>query len=158
MLQEEGADNIPKQGGNRIDAALLQYLFELGEYYQTWRDDYPEDKLVKVFAFTSSSKCMTTVINDGEEGFKVYSKGAAEVLLPLCTSVVAMSGEPRRFTKDDAEKLLQDLIKPWESQGLRLLCLTTKFIPSAGMRYTVIFFSFYMMCCEALLNSDKFIS
>lgn len=142
MLQEEGADNIPKQGGNRIDAALLQYLFELGEYYQTWRDDYPEDKLIKVFTFTSSRKCMTTVINDGEERFKVYSKGAAEVLLPLCTSVVAMSGEPRRFTKDDAEKLLQDLIKPWESQGLRLLCLTTKFIPSAGMRYTVIFFSF----------------
>lgn len=141
-MQEEGADNIPKQGGNRIDAALLQYLFELGEYYQTWRDYYPEDRLVKVFEFTSCDKCRTTIIDDGQEGFyKVYSKGATEVLLGLCTSVVAGSGEPRRFTKDDAEKLLQDLIKPWESQGLRLLCLTTKVIPSTGMRYTVIFFS-----------------
>ena len=44
--------------------------------------------------------------------------------------------------KDDAEKLLQDLIKPWENQGLRLLCLTTKVIPSTGMRYTVIILFF----------------
>lgn len=135
QILEEGADNIPKQGGNRIDAALLQYLFELGEYYQTWRDYYPEDRLIKVFEFTSCDKCRTTIIDDGQEGFyKVYSKGATEVLLGLCTSVVAGSGEPRRFTKVDAEKLLQDLIKPWESQGLRLLCLATKVIPSTDYK------------------------
>ncbi|XP_068720375.1 plasma membrane calcium-transporting ATPase 3-like [Montipora capricornis] len=131
QILEEGADNIPKQAGNRIDAALLQYLFELGEYYQTWRDDYPEDKLIKVFDFSPAKKCMTTVINDGEEGLKLYSKGDAEKLLELCTSVVGMSGEPKEFTKDDAENLSRDLIEPWKREGLRLLCLTTKMIPFA---------------------------
>ena len=133
LLQEEGKDNIPKQGGNRIDAALLQYLFELGEYYQTWRDDFPEDKLIKVFEFTSDRRLMTTIVNDGEGGFKVYSKGAANVLLELCTSIVGTSGEPMELTKEHMENLSRDVIDPWQqNEGLHLLCLTTKDISSDG--------------------------
>lgn len=132
LLQEEGADNIPKQGGNRTDAALLQYLFELGEYYQTWRDDYPQDKLIKVFEFTSDRKCMTTIIYDGEQGFKLYSKGAAEVLLELCTSIIGISGELRDFTKEDQENICREVIQPWLRDGLRILCLTTRSISSEG--------------------------
>lgn len=133
LLQEEGRDNIPKQGGNRIDAALLQYLFELGEYYQTWRDDFPEDKLIKVFEFTPDRRCMTTIVNDGEGGFKVYSKGAADVLLKLCTSIVGTSGEPMELSKEQMENLSRDVIDPWQhNEGLHLLCLTTKDISSDG--------------------------
>lgn len=123
---------IPKQGGNRTDAALLQYLFEFGEYYQTWRDDYPEDKLLRVFEFTPDRKCMTTIIDDGEGGIKLYCKGAAEVVLELCTSVVGMTGEVKEFTKEEAENLSRDLIDPWQKEGLRILCLTTKVISPSG--------------------------
>lgn len=131
-FQREAEDNIPVQAGNRTDAALLQYLFEFGVYYQTWRDDYPEDKLVRVFEFSPHRKCMTTVIADEEGGFKLYSKGASEVLLELCTSVVSKTGEPREFTKEDAENLFRDFIDPWQKEGLRILCLTTKNISSSG--------------------------
>ena len=132
LFQREAEDNIPVQAGNRTDAALLQYLFEFGVYYQTWRDDYPEEKLVRVFEFSPHRKCMTTVIADEEGGFKLYSKGASEVLLELCTSVVSTTGEPKEFTKEDAENLFRDFIDPWQKEGLRILCLTTKNISSSG--------------------------
>ena len=130
--QQAAEDKIPKQSGNETDAALLQFLFEFGEYYQSWRDDYPEDKLIKVFEFTPDRKCMTTVISDDHGGYKVYSKGAAEVLLELCTHVVGMKGELKEFSKEDAENLSKDLIDPWQQKGLRVLCLTTKNISSEG--------------------------
>ena len=75
---------------------------------------------------------MTTVIADEEEGFKLYSKGASEVLLELCTSVVSTTGEPKEFTKEDAGNLFRDFIDPWQKEGLRILCLTTKNISSSG--------------------------
>ena len=75
---------------------------------------------------------MTTVIADEEGGFKLYSKGASEVLLELCTSVVSTTGKPKEFTKEDAENLFRDFIDPWQKEGLRILCLTTKNISSSG--------------------------
>lgn len=110
----------------------MQYLFEFGEYYQSWRDDYPESKLVKVFDFTPDRKCMTTIVADEHGGYKVYSKGAADVLLELCTHVVGMKGELKEFNKEDAENLSKDLIDPWQQTGLRILCLTTKSISADG--------------------------
>lgn len=132
LFQQAGEDKIPKQSGNETDAALLQFLFGFGEYYQSWRDDYPESKLVKVFEFTPDRKCMTTIISDDHGGYTVYSKGAAEVLLELCTHIVGMKGELKEFSKEDAENLSRDLIDPWQQEGLRVLCLTTKNISSAG--------------------------
>ncbi|XP_078369225.1 plasma membrane calcium-transporting ATPase 4-like isoform X2 [Oculina patagonica] len=131
-ILQEGEDNIPKQSGNAMDAALLQYLFEFGEYYESWRDDYPESKLIKVFEFTPDRKCMTTLIGDDHGGFRVYSKGAPEVLLELCTHMVGMTGELKEISKEDAENLSRDLIDPWQQEGLRILCLTTKNISSEG--------------------------
>ena len=132
LYQQAAEDKIPKQSGNETDAALLQFLFEFGEYYQSWRDDYPENKLIKVFEFTPDRKCMTTIISDDHGGYKVYSKGAAEILLELCTHVVGMKGERKEFSKEDAENLSRDLIDPWQQRGLRVLCLTTKNVSSEG--------------------------
>lgn len=128
QILEEGEDNIPKQSGDRIDAALLQYLFQFGEYYQSWRDDYPQSKLIKVFEFTPDRKCMSTIINDDHGGYHVYSKGAAEVLLQHCSHVVSINGELKEFTKEDVENLSRDVIDQWQKEGLRILCLTTKYI------------------------------
>lgn len=157
-LQEEGEDKIPKQGGNRTDAALLQYLFELGEYYQTWRDDYPEDKLLKVFEFTPDRKRMTTVIDNGDGRFKLYSKGASEVLLELCTSIVGMTGELKEFTKEDAENLSRDLIEPWQREGLRILCLTTRDLTPAGKGHSFLCYvrhNYEEFTCHCFLHKGR---
>lgn len=156
VLQQEGADNIPKQSGNSIDAALLQYLFQFGEYYQSWRDDYPESKLIKVFEFTPDRKCMTTIISDDHGGYKVYSKGAVEVLLELCTHVVGMAGELKEFTKEDAENLSRDLIDPWQQDGLRILCLTTKEISFEG-KISLLFKPHFYYCIGTCITSLCFL-
>ena len=132
ILQHEKEDGIPVQIGNKTDCALLQYLAEFGEYYESWRDDYPEDKLVKVYEFTPDRKCMTTIIENEQGGFKLYTKGAAEILLEQCTSVVGMEGQLREFTKEEAEDLSRDLIELWQQEGLRILCLATKDILANG--------------------------
>lgn len=151
LLQQEGEDNIPKQSGNMTDAALLQYLFQFGEYYQSWRDDYPESKFIKVFEFTPDRKCMTTIVDDDQGGYKLYSKGAAEVLLELCTHVVGMKGELKEFSKEDAENLSRDLIDPWQNEGLRILCLTTKDISSEGK---LVYFHWIIDCLQLHIQTS----
>jgi sodium/potassium-transporting ATPase subunit alpha len=56
---------------------------------------------VKEFPFTSERKMMSTVV-DHPEGLRLFSKGAVEVLLPLCVSYVAGGGEI--LPMDEAER------------------------------------------------------
>lgn len=110
----------------------MQFLFQFGEYYQSWRDDYPESKLIKVFEFTPDCKCMSTIISGNQGGYQLYSKGAAEVLLEHCTHIVGINGDLKELTKESVENLSRDVIDPWQQEGLRILCLTTKSISPEG--------------------------
>lgn len=82
FLQEAKKDEggLPKQVGNKTECALLDLVQKWGGNYDQIRQDIPEDKLVKVYTFNSARKMMSTIIQR-DEGFRLYTKGASEMVL-----------------------------------------------------------------------------
>lgn len=72
---------LPKQVGNKTECALLGFVLELGRSYEQERDEMPEDKIFKVYTFNSVRKSMSTIIPLHRGGFRVFSKGASEIML-----------------------------------------------------------------------------
>jgi len=76
--------NVPvTQIGNRTECALLDLVQSLGRDYESIRQSHPEQTFHKVYTFNSARKSMSTVLRrpDGRHGFRVYAKGAAEILI-----------------------------------------------------------------------------
>ena len=53
----------------------------MGKHYDSIRQDWPEDKLFKVYTFNSVRKCMSTVIKYPDGRYRLFTKGASEVIL-----------------------------------------------------------------------------
>ena len=51
-----------------------------GGSYDQVRQEYPEGRLVKVYTFNSARKMMSTIIQRND-GYRVYTKGASEMVL-----------------------------------------------------------------------------
>lgn len=71
--------------GNKTEVALLNFGKELGVEYKKVRDDLPIDQL---YPFSSARKRMSVLVKS-DDGFRLYSKGASEIIVSLCTDVVA---------------------------------------------------------------------
>ena len=54
---------------------------ELAQEYQTIRDRWPVEKYVHVYTFNSTRKSMSTVLPLEGGGYRLYSKGASEIIL-----------------------------------------------------------------------------
>jgi Ca2+ transporting ATPase len=111
------------------DCAVLQFVIDVGETYQLWRDEHPEESYAKLFEFTSERKSMTTVTKADKGVHKIYSKGAAEIILPNCTSTYSNDGQIKPFSKEDMEKVQNVVIKPMQDESLRILCLASRSVP-----------------------------
>ena len=72
---------------------------------------------------------MSTVIElkNGNEtiGYRVFSKGASEIIMKKCKWILGRNGIAR-FTERDYDKLIRDVIEPMASDGLRTICLAYK--------------------------------
>lgn len=73
--------------GNKTECALLGFTLDLGKDYQIIRKEYPEERLFKVYTFNSVRKSMSTVLKNYDGGYRMFSKGASEILLRkyVCT-------------------------------------------------------------------------
>lgn len=77
--EKEGG--LPRHVGNKTECALLGLVLDLKRDYQPIRDEIPEEKLYKVYTFNSSRKSMSTVLKNADGSFRMYSKGASEIVL-----------------------------------------------------------------------------
>lgn len=77
--EKEGG--LPRQVGNKTECALLGFVLDLKQDYQAVRNEVPEEKLYKVYTFNSVRKSMSTVLKNSNGGFRMYSKGASEIIL-----------------------------------------------------------------------------
>lgn len=77
---DEGSD-LHKQVGNKTECALLGFVLGLGKNYQTIRDDIPEEMFTRVYTFNSVRKSMSTVIPRPGGGYRLFTKGASEIIL-----------------------------------------------------------------------------
>uniref|UniRef100_A0A0N5CHT3 Calcium-transporting ATPase n=1 Tax=Strongyloides papillosus TaxID=174720 RepID=A0A0N5CHT3_STREA len=120
----------PKQLGNKTECALLGFLNHIGENYSHVRKIYPEKEHVKVYTFNSSRKCMMTIIHLYEDGniigYRVFVKGASEIILAKCKYIMNGSGEPITFTKEQYEHINEEVIENMAENGLRTICVGYK--------------------------------
>uniref|UniRef100_A0A2K6G1P3 Calcium-transporting ATPase n=1 Tax=Propithecus coquereli TaxID=379532 RepID=A0A2K6G1P3_PROCO len=119
--EKEGA--LPRQVGNKTECALLGFVLDLKQDFQPVREQIPEDKLYKVYTFNSVRKSMSTAIRMPDGGFRLFSKGASEILLKKCTNILNSNGELRGFRPRDRDDMVKKIIEPMACDGLRTICI-----------------------------------
>lgn len=97
----------------------------MGENYQRVRDETPENKLHKVYTFNSVRKSMSTVIKI-ENGFRVFTKGASEIVMRKCNFIYGKGGQLQRFPSDEQDRLVRTVIEPMAMEALRTICVAYK--------------------------------
>jgi len=88
------------QIGNKTECALLGFVNDLGEDYRRLRKAHPDTSFTKVFTFNSARKSMSTIIPlPNGNGFRVYTKGASEIIMGKCSFIFADGARVEKFTK-----------------------------------------------------------
>ncbi|KAJ1069312.1 hypothetical protein K5549_014262 [Capra hircus] len=127
--EKEGA--LPRQVGNKTECGLLGFVLDLKQDYEPVRARMPEEKLYKVYTFNSVRKSMSTVIKLPDESFRMYSKGASEIVLKKCCKILSGAGEPRVFRPRDRDEMVKKVIEPMACDGLRTICVAYRDFPSS---------------------------
>ena len=109
-----------QQMGNKTDCALLQLVEDLGFEYTEIRERM-KPYILKSFPFNSAKKRSTCVVQD-ESIIRVHVKGASEMVLALCTSMLDMDGELVALT-DEKRALVDAKISEYASLAMRTICL-----------------------------------
>lgn len=127
--QDEG----PKFVGNKTESALLRFMavdlsdLEL-EHYASIRE---RAETVLLLPFSSDRKAMATVVKkpDGD-GYRMYIKGAAEVISGLCTTRAVLAEPDNKegddVSSDEKKKDIQDLVEKYAKRALRTIALAYK--------------------------------
>lgn len=123
LMPSEEPDGLPKQVGNKTECALLSFVVAMGKSYQNIRDEVPEEMFTRVFTFNSIRKSMSTVIPLRSGCFRLFTKGASEIVLKKCAFIYGHEGRLEKFTKDMQERLIQQVIEPMACDGLRTIAI-----------------------------------
>ena len=133
----DAKSGLPNQQGNKTECAFLQFADAVAAHgFMHYREQHPESAAVKVHPFSSSKKRMSTVIRHGA-GYRMYVKGASEILLPLCVRQ-SMGATVEALGRDEIvccvfnglvdslalqDKLMVDVIGAYGAEALRVLLL-----------------------------------
>lgn len=119
-----------QQVGNKTECGLLGFVTQVGGSYDAIRKQHPEESLAKVYTFNSSRKSMMSVIklveNGKEIGYRVFSKGASEILLSKCSYFIGADGEIQEFSDVERDKIMRSIIEEMAQNGLRTICVAYK--------------------------------
>uniref|UniRef100_A0A8C7YHQ9 Calcium-transporting ATPase n=1 Tax=Oryzias sinensis TaxID=183150 RepID=A0A8C7YHQ9_9TELE len=130
ILPPEKEGGLPRHVGNKTECALLGLVLGLKRDYQPIRDEIPEEMLYKVYTFNSSRKSMSTVLKNADGGFRMYSKGASEIVLRKCSHILDAQGQPRVFKMKDRDEMVRKVIEPMACDGLRTICVAYRDFPA----------------------------
>jgi P-type Ca2+ transporter type 2C len=109
-----------KEFGDPLEIGLLQFAASRGADVATFRKERPK---IKEDPFSSETKIMSTMHeHEHEQEFKVYSKGAAEELLKICSKILYTDKET---TLDETEK------ENWLGKAEELAATGTRVIAAA---------------------------
>ncbi|VDL68266.1 unnamed protein product, partial [Nippostrongylus brasiliensis] len=130
IVEPAKAGEQVQQLGNKTECGLLGFVQKLGGDYSVIRKNFPEESLVKVYTFNSSRKCMMTVINLFENGvnvgYRVYCKGASEIILARCAYLIGSDGRPHVFSNERLKEITATVISQMANNGLRTICIAYK--------------------------------
>ncbi|GAB4816684.1 hypothetical protein N2152v2_003730 [Parachlorella kessleri] len=117
----EGEKGSVEFVGNRTECALLVMIQKWGEDYKAVRDLY-HDKIAEVYGFSSERKMASVLVRNGS-GYRLYVKGASEMVLSRATAMVDSAGQTVPMS-DKLREELNVIITEMASRGLRTLGLS----------------------------------
>lgn len=105
-------------GAHRVLAVFLTYPYLAHK-------NFGDLITFQVFTFNSVRKSMSTVVpkTDQQGGYRLFSKGASEIILKKCKFILNKDGKPESFREQDAAHLVKTVIEPMACDGLRTICL-----------------------------------
>uniref|UniRef100_A0A6B2KZE6 P-type Ca(2+) transporter n=1 Tax=Arcella intermedia TaxID=1963864 RepID=A0A6B2KZE6_9EUKA len=109
--------------GSATECALLyfsQYILGSNKYTEYIK----EYQRVMKWPFSSARKRMSSVIKE-KDGYRLYTKGASEMVLNLCKYELKSDGEKSKLTKEDRKKF-QDVINHLAEHEMRVLGIAFK--------------------------------
>eukprot|EP00730_Choanoeca_flexa_P001794 TRINITY_DN10785_c0_g1_i2.p1 TRINITY_DN10785_c0_g1~~TRINITY_DN10785_c0_g1_i2.p1 ORF type:complete len:1367 (+),score=394.58 TRINITY_DN10785_c0_g1_i2:109-4209(+) len=116
-------DGLPIQENNKTECACLKFADDIGDKtYRQYRDEIHVDSYAKVYPFDSAKKRMQTVVKLPSGGYRMYVKGASEIILGMSTCYDA-GDKTIPITAADAEVLRNDVINTFAAEALRVICL-----------------------------------
>ena len=116
--------------GSKTECALISYVdASMGRSYKAVRQSAAP---ARVYLFTSAKKRMSTVVpaaslpGGGGPGFRLFCKGASEIVLGLCDKM--MAGDTGKVSALTAEgrRHANECIDRMANGGLRTLCIACK--------------------------------
>ena len=130
--KEEGS------AGNPTEVALLHLVHDLGEDYEKIRDSTKgrsdKGKLGeflaqgKQYGFSSARKMMSWAVPREDGGYRLYSKGASEVVLARCVKFAGPDGSPHELEKPTSDEF-RDISLQYARRGMRCLALAYRDLP-----------------------------
>ncbi|KAG0739123.1 hypothetical protein G6F57_011787 [Rhizopus arrhizus] len=111
--------------GNKTETALLQFSRDVhAEHYNTLRTRWPVEQ---AYPFSSERKAMATVMQYSHPSqktvYRVHVKGASEIILSLCSSVLSLDQDhAREMTSEDYDQV-ERTIQTYATRSLRTLAL-----------------------------------
>ncbi|KAG8002413.1 Plasma membrane calcium-transporting ATPase 3 [Nibea albiflora] len=130
ILPPDVEGGLAKQVGNKTECGLLGFVLDLQQDYTPVREQIPEERLYKVYTFNSVRKSMSTVIKLPDGSFRLYSKGASEIMLKKCSYILDANGEARSFRPRDRDEMVKQVIEPMACEGLRTICIAYRDLPA----------------------------
>jgi len=133
----QGVGETPVYTGNDTECGLLAMANALGapgkkmdygsedQPYKAIRRQFPEDQAGrKQFTFSSERKRMSTRVKDGSS-YRIYTKGAAEMVMELCNKRYTPTGEIETMTNTQKAEI-NKVIERFADEALRTLCLAVR--------------------------------
>lgn len=122
--------------GNPTECALLKLTEDLGFDWQRIRQETAGRSEAtrsqgKIATFSSARKMMSWAV-PRKHGFRVYAKGASEIILSRVVSQVTPSGEVIDMTEDERSKIAAQVIKPFASKAMRTFGLAYRDMDEVG--------------------------
>lgn len=109
--------------GSKTECALLQYAMENGSDYLALRHSH---KPLAFFSFSSVNKCSGSVVRatllDGQQGYRMHIKGASEVVLAKCTTILGSDGTIKPLDST-MRATLNQYINQYAQECLRTICI-----------------------------------
>ncbi|XP_039760893.1 plasma membrane calcium-transporting ATPase 2 isoform X3 [Pararge aegeria] len=129
IMPSQDPTGPPMQVGNKTECSLLGFVVALGQSYEGVRERHPEESFTRVYTFNSVRKSMSTVIPH-KGGYRLYTKGASEIVLKKCSFIYGHEGRLEKFTRDMQERLVRQVIEPMACDGLRTISVAYRdFVP-----------------------------
>lgn len=128
--EKKSASVLPafiKHVGSPTECGLIQYITDMGFDYSLIRQTKgAEEHIVYRVPFSSERKLMTTVVRSPSGNYRVYVKGAAEIVLQLCSKRVDCSGVERSMDASYVLRTDRQVIRHMAYRALRTICLAYK--------------------------------